>query len=235
MSGSFTFNGTSSASLGLLVNNVSNFGAPSRVVEKIQVPYRNGDLLIDTGAYNNYIVTYHVSLINSAVADTRAIAAWLLKPQGYCALTDTYNTGETRYAAYFNQIDYTMAHLNRYGEATISFDCKPQRFLDSGSNTTTVSSIAMVLSNPTGFISKPLIQVFGNGTFTVGSFSVTVADNAGDSLYIDCESMQCYRGTTNMNSSVELPNGFPTLNASMTTVDKGTTTKLVITPRWWRL
>ena len=61
MSGYFTFNGVSSATFGLLVSNITNFGAPARVVEKVQVPYRNGDLLLDTGTYNNYIVTYRVA------------------------------------------------------------------------------------------------------------------------------------------------------------------------------
>ena len=106
---SFTYNGKSSALFGLLVNNVTNFGSPSRVVEKIQVPYRNGDLLIDTGAYNNYIVTYEVALITNTIANTRAIASWLLSPQGYCTLTDTYNANEFRMAAYYDERSFVAA------------------------------------------------------------------------------------------------------------------------------
>lgn len=235
MSGYFTFNGVSSASLGLLVSNVSNFGAPARVVDKVQVPYRNGDLLLDTGAYNNYIVTYKVALINDVKADARAIAEWLLAPQGYCTLTDSYNATETRYAAYYNQLDVTMEHLNRYGSATISFDCKPQRYLQSGQTPKTINLAATTLTNPTAFTAKPLIVIGGNGTAHIGSYYVTVSNNTGDTITIDCESMQCYRGTTNMNGSVELPNGFPVLTAGSNVCTRGTVTSCTVTPRWWRL
>lgn len=231
---SFTFNGKSSADFGLLVSNVSNYGAPSRVVEKIQVPYRNGDLLIDSGAYNNYIVSYQVSIITNTVANMRAIAEWLLAPKGYALLTDTYNSGEFRQAAYYDQLDYTMAHLNRYGRATISFDCKPQRYLDSGTSATTITNGSHTFSNPTGFDSKPLLVIAGNGTATVNGVLITVADNSGDTITIDCETMQCYRGTTNMNSSV-IMDDFPVLSPGNNTVTLGTATSIKVTPRWWRL
>lgn len=247
MSGSFTFNGTSSAELGLLVSNVSNFGAPSRVVEKIQVPYRNGDLLIDTGTYTNYTVTYTVSLIHNAVATTRDIAEWLLAPQGYCELTDSYNTGETRYAAYYGDINYTMEHLNRYGRATISFDCKPQRYLDSGQSSTTISGSDSI-TNPTAFAARPFIETDGWGTFYIGDYEITVT-NPGivgvSEMYIDCESMQCYFKVStppdilkvNGSPYVTMPQGFPVLKEGANAIDAtlmsgGTVT---ITPRWWKL
>lgn len=231
---SFTFNGKSSAEFGLLVNNVSNFGASSRVVEKVQIPYRNGDLLIDTGAYTNATVTYNIALIHNTVANTRAIASWLLAPKGYAILTDTYNSGEFRMAAYYNELDYTMSLLNMYGRATITFDCKPQRFLTSGQTETTLGS-STTLINPTEFDSKPLLMVTGNGTFSINGYSITVADNSGDTLAIDCETMQCYRGTTNMNGSVTLTDGFPVLSPGANTCGKGTATTVKITPRWWQL
>lgn len=234
MSGYFTFNGVSSATFGLLVSNITNFGAPARVVDKVQVPYRNGDLLLDTGTYNNYIVTYKVALINDVKADARAIAEWLLAPQGYCTLTDSYNSTETRYAAYYNQLDITMEHLNRYGSATISFDCKPQRYLQSGQSARTINTTATTLTNPTEFTAKPLIVIGGNGTVHIGSYTITVSNNAGDTITIDCESMQCYRGTTNMNGSVSLPNGFPVLTAGSNVCTRATSS-CTVTPRWWRL
>ena len=230
----FTFNGTKSSVFGLLVNNVSNFGAPERVVEKIQIPYRSGDLLIDTHSYSNTIVTYDVSLIYNTIANTRAIAEWLLATDGYCVLSDTYNTGETRMAAYYNELEYTMEHLNRYGRATISFDCKPQRFLSSGTSATTLGS-STTLTNPTAMDAQPYIEVTGNGTFTINGYSITITDKSGQTTTIDCESMQCYRGTTNMNGSVTMPDGFPVLGTGANTCGKGTATTVKVTPRWWRL
>lgn len=231
---SFTYNGKSSALFGLLVNNVTNFGSPSRVVEKIQVPYRNGDLLIDTGAYNNYIVTYDVALITNTIANTRAIASWLLSPQGYCELTDTYNANEFRMAAYYDELSFEMEHLNRYGRCTISFDCKPQRYLNSGTTATTITNGSQTFNNPTNFEARPLLVIAGNGTATVNGTSITVADNAGDTITIDCETMQCYRGTTNMNGSVTMAD-FPVLSPGNNTVTLGTATSIKVTPRWWQL
>ena len=231
---SFTFNGKSSAEFGLLVNNTANFGAPARVVEKIQVPYRNGDLLIDTGAYNNQIIAYDVALIYNTTANTRAIASWLLSPKGYALLTDTYNAGEFRMAAFYNELEYEMEHLNRYGRATIAFDCKPQRYLTSGQTETTLGA-STTLTNPTTMDARPLIMVTGDGTFSINGYAVEVTGNSGYTLAIDCESMQCYRGTLNCNSRVNFADGFPVLSPGANTCGKGTATTVKITPRWWQL
>lgn len=251
MSGEFTFNGRSSAEFGLLVNNVSNFGAPSRVVEKIQVPYRNGDLLIDTGTYTNYIVSYNVSLIYNAVDTTRELASWLLAPQGYCELTDSYNSGETRYAAYYNQLDITMDHLNRYGSATISFDCKPQRYLSTGTSQVTIpASSSITITNPTQFEARPLIEIEEGATFTItGKITMGVSGNYYDvdfvnpftagTFFIDSELMQCYVELggmkSNANRRFEFPDGFPVLSPGVNTIDNTSNRDIKVTPRWWRL
>lgn len=228
----FTFNGTSSASFGLIVNNVNNYGSPTRNVEKISVPYRNGDVAIDLGTYENYIVTYEVSLMQNTVSNIKDIADWLLNTKGYKRLSDDWNTGEFREAMYYNQIDWLMSSLSRYGKASISFDCKPQRFLTSGETSTTFTSNG-TLTNPTNFNAKPLIVVTGNGNFTVNGETVSVSNNA-DTITIDCETMQCYYGNTNMNNYVTLDE-FPQLKSGSNTINIGNVSKLVITPRWWRV
>lgn len=230
----FTFNGISSGRFGLLVSNVSVFGAPARVVEKVQIPYRNGDLLIDSGAYNNYIVAYEVSIIQNTAENLRAIANWLLNTNGYCELTDDYNPEEFRMASYYNQLDYTMTMLNRYGSATISFDCKPQRYLTSGQTPITYNTTYNVLENPTYMPARPLIRINGNGGCSVAGTSITVTNNANSYIYIDCEKMQCYRGTTNKGNNVTMAD-FPVLPAGDCVINAGTTTSIVITPRWWKL
>ena len=232
MSNYFEFNGHKSSEYGLVVNGVNIFNAPSRVVNKINIPYRNGDLLIDTGVYSNIMVSYNIGLTDpTRIPD---ITGWLLNTSGYATLKDTWHSGEYRMASYYNDLNYQMSMLYRYGEATISFDCKPQRYLNSGDTTYTIST-STTLSNPTAFASSPKISVTGNGTFTVNGYSVTVTDNASDSITIDCERMQCYRGTTNMNASVTLASGFPQLKTGNNSCGKGTVSTLTIQPKWWRL
>ena len=50
---SFTFNGVSSDTHKVTVEKCPSYPVANRVVEHIQVPGRNGDLIRDTGAYNN--------------------------------------------------------------------------------------------------------------------------------------------------------------------------------------
>lgn len=228
----FTFNGKSSGDFGLLVSNVSAFGAPARVVEKVQIPYRNGDLLIDSGAYNNYIVTYEVAIITNVEQNMRDIADWLLNTSGYAELSDDYNPDTFWMASYYNQLDYTMTMLNRYGSATISFDCKPQRYLNSGQSATVFTSSG-TLTNPTYMAAKPIIKLTGNGTSTINGTSIQTTENSGTVITIDCERMQCYTGTTNKTDKVTMSD-YPTLQAGSNTITVGHS-RVEITPRWWKL
>lgn len=229
----FTYNGTSTADLGLIVNGINIYGSASRVVEKIQVPYRNGDLLIDTGAYNNILVSYTVSIVNNTKATAEAISAWLLAPKGYNRLTDTYSDDVYRMATYYNQLDYTLTMLHRYGQATITFDCKPQKFLLSGEIPLARAS-GSTITNPSVMPSKPFMRVYGTGTLTIGDYSINILQNS-NFIDIDCESMQIYRGTTNLGNDVELTE-FPELPSGDTTITyPSTITSFSITPRWWRI
>ena len=232
----FTFNGKSSGDFGLLVSNVSAFGAPARVVEKVQIPYRNGDLLIDTGAYQNYIVTYEVAIIQNTDINMRNIADWLLNTNGYCELSDDYTPDFYRLGAYYNQIDYTMTMLNRYGSATISFDCKPQRYLNNGKSQRRWAN-GDTLNNPTNFDAKPLLRIYGNGTVTInGSTTITTTNNSGSNyIDIDSERMQIYRGDANMSANVAMTD-FPSLIPDDNTIEISSTSVAVyVTPRWWML
>lgn len=229
----FTYNGKSSAELGLIVNGVNIYGSASRVVDKVQVPYRNGNLLLDTGAYNNYIVSYTVGIINNTKATAEAISEWLLAPKGYNRLEDTYNTDYYRMATYYNQLDYTLSMLYRYGSATISFDCKPQKFLVTGDLVTTLTANGSLV-NPSLMVAKPLVRVYGTGAVTINGTTVTV--NSVDSYVdIDCEAMQCRKGDVNCGNNVTLTD-YPTLTGGTNQVYLASTiTKVEITPRWWKI
>lgn len=228
----FTFNGTSSSDFGLVVSNVAVYGSPARVVEKIQIPYRNGDLLIDSGAYNNYIVTYDVAIITNVQQNMRDIADWLLNTSGYCELSDDYNPDTFWMASYYNQLEYTMTALNRYGSATIAFDCKPQRYLKTGQSATAFTANGTI-SNPTNMASRPIIKVTGNGTSVVNGTSITTSGNSGVTIVIDCERMQCYTGSTNKSDKVTMDD-YPTLAPGSNSITVGHS-KVEITPRWWKL
>lgn len=125
----FTFNGTSTAQLGLIVSGVSIFGAGSRKVEKAGIPGRNGDLQIELGGFNNYTVRYTVSITKNFTTTAQQIREWLLESKGYCELTDTYHPDEIRKACFNSDIEFTTTMLYKYGQASIQFDCLPQRYI----------------------------------------------------------------------------------------------------------
>lgn len=50
--------GKSSLDVNVVVERYPNQPGPSRRFEAIQIPGRNGDLFIDSGAYDNYIQEY---------------------------------------------------------------------------------------------------------------------------------------------------------------------------------
>lgn len=136
----FTFNGTSTAQLGLIVSGVSIFGAGSRKVEKAGIPGRNGDLQIELGGFNNYTVRYTVSITKNFTTTAQQIREWLLESKGYCDLTDTYHPDEIRKACFNSDIEFTTSMLYKYGQASIQFDCLPERYLTTNTPITTTAT-----------------------------------------------------------------------------------------------
>jgi len=234
MANYFEFNYHKSSEYGLIVNGVNIFNAPNRIVDKISIPYRNGDLLIDTGVYSNIIVSYTVSLLDPS--RVRDIAKWLLRDKGYQRLEDTYTPTEFRMASYYSDINYQMTMLYRYGQATISFDCKPQRYLKSGETSIEFTEDGYI-SNDTGFDSQPLITIYGDGTLGLEGQTITTTNNTNNWITIDCETMQCYRYNDSMSQNVTIntANRFPVIWDGGAEITLEGITKADITPRWWRL
>lgn len=93
--------------------------------------------------------------------------------------------------------------------------------------------------NPTEFDARPLIKVVGIGTTVVGDTAITITGTAGQTIYIDCDSMEIYKlngGTPQSAASLVSFSGndFPTLKAGSNTVALGTgITSVTIIPRWW--
>ena len=93
--------------------------------------------------------------------------------------------------------------------------------------------------NPTEFDAKPLIKVVGIGTAVVGDTAITITGTAGQTIYIDCDSMEIYKLNGGIPQSAASlvsfsGNDFPKLKAGSNTVALGTgITSVTITPRWW--
>lgn len=222
----FTFNGHSTADFGLLVTGLSTYGAPGRRVERVSVPGRNGDVLLDDGTYDNYIARYEIVVGNSFKANAREIANWLLGSSGYSNLTDTYNPESYRKAAFYSSIDYVVTALARYGSASIEFDCKPQRYRTTNADISVAANASVTLNFD--YNAEPIIQANATGSFTINGTTMTVT---AAPVVINTQTMQCYYGSTLMNDKVE--GDFPKMVKGANTVSS--TMALTITPNYWEL
>lgn len=230
---SFTYNGTSSTQWGLLVTATSVFGAAAPDYENIAIAGRNGELTLFNNRYENIQISYDVAIMDDFKTSAREIAAWLLSDIGYHTLTDTYDSTYYREGRYLGDVGYITYCLYTYGTATITFDCKPQKWLTSGQTSTSYTADTTI-TNSYAFASKPLIRIYGTGTLTVGDYTVVVNTIVSSYVDVDCETMQCYEGTTNCNSNVEIDE-FPQLEPGDNAITLTDITQVDITPRWWVL
>lgn len=227
----FTYNGTSSSTYGIFIEHRPVLTFPKRVIESISVPGRSGNLLFDTGAYENVTLTYQVAYRGSVRPTGVDIATWLYQ-NDYLTLTDTYDPSYFRKAVYVSPLNVTDI-INVAGRAAITFDCKPQRYLLSGQTAITPTSGDDIenLYQP----SLPIISLTGNGTLTVGTKTVTISGNSG-TLILDSERQTAEEGGNNANSLITLSDGFPVLENGDTTVSwTGSIANVEIIPNWWTL
>lgn len=172
----FTFGGINSKDYGVYISGDGVFNAPEKDVEMISIPGRSGSFSLDHGRWLNIELAYPAGLFGSdetdfaqAISDLRNALA---SKKGYQILEDDYHPGEFRQAIYHSGLEVTPAQL-KAGEFTITFDCKPQRWLTAGQDEITVTSGDEV-ENPTFFDASPLLLVEGYGNINLGDDQITI-------------------------------------------------------------
>lgn len=221
------------AEFGVWISGSGTFDAPARDVSFVSVPGRNGALLFDNGRFENITVTYPAFISRHFRPRIDDLRAFLAGQVGYQELRDTYHPGEYRQAAFVGGLSVSPTPANRAGRFNLSFRCKPQRFLETGRMPITFNANGVIF-NPTEFEAKPLIRCYGGGTLSIGDVWMW-ADGTSGFIDIDCELMEAYSGSTNMNNKIGTPNGFPVLKTGKTGVYFEGFTRIEITPRWWRV
>ena len=226
------FDGKSSGDFGVWISGGGTFNAPARDVETVSIPGRNGDIYFDNGRFRNITVSYPAFISRRFQPRIDDFRAWLCGHIGYFRLEDTYHPDEYRMALFKGGLSVSTAPRNIAGRFTLSFDCKPQRFLKSGEIPISYSTNGTIY-NPTEYDAKPLIRCYGtSGAISVGG--VWMGVSACDSyIDIDCELMEAFEGNVNRNSNVG--GEFPTLKSGQNAVGFSGFSRIEITPRWWRI
>ena len=189
-----TYDGVDSSSFGVFISGEGVFGAPARRGEMISIPGRNGSLFMDEGVYENIPGKYPAFIGTKDEVEFREkLAAFrnaILSKGNYKKLSDTYHPDEFRLAVYRAGLEVDPEEYNRSGKFELEFDCKPQRFLNSGEIAQTFTANSSIV-NPTLFASSPLIKVTGNGTVAIGDYIFYVT-NSNETIWIDTDIMEAY-------------------------------------------
>ena len=176
----FTFDGVKSLDYNIGITGSAVYNAPTRDVEMISIPGRDGEYALDHGRFNNIEITYpsgygDTSQTNFATQMSN-LRNQLASRVGYKRLEDEYNPDEYRMAIYKSGLEVSPVQYSRAGQFDITFDCKPQRFLKSG-ETATSKARNSTINNPTLFDAHPLLQFNSNGsdgTISLGTQTLTV-------------------------------------------------------------
>lgn len=233
-----TYNNVRSDTYNVYVSGAKTFRTAERDYETIEIPGRNGYLLQDNNRYKPVIVEYDAFCVNNALANYRDLVNALAKNFGLYSLTDTFDTTHFRMGVFAGGVDPNIYALQT-ARFTLKFHCQPERCLISGWNNMETYTADGTITNPTGYPTKPLIRIFGNGTVGIGNISITVTGNSNPAYYvdIDCETGYAFMGNTNRSGDVTMTDhNMPTLGSGSTAITVGTgIQQLKILPRWWEL
>lgn len=200
----FRFNGILSSDLGIIITKPPEDELPTRDIEVVSVPGRNGDLLFDRGRYTNVKRKYNCAVLperQNRILDspfsldiiqmsrersnveckytlaTSNIYNELYPSSKYCRLEDTYNPHIFRMARVTSSIKMNNI-VNQVGEFSIEFECKPQKFLITGEIPVVfygdLNGSTRKLYNGYNQTAKPLIRVSGSGSGEITVGDVTV-------------------------------------------------------------
>lgn len=212
------------------------YQAPAHQYTMLTVPGRSGSLLIDEKRFDNIDREYGVVIAESGKVNIDLLRNALASRGGYFRLEDTFDTTHFFMATYNKIFTPAIDWRGNSAKITLSFNCKPQRYLKSGETVIDMSSNGNI-TNPTRFSAKPLLRVYGNGVLGVGSTNITIAGNTYSYVDIDCDMGRAYYGATPLDSKITLNTiDYPELAPGNNGIVLGTgITRVIITPRWWEL
>lgn len=229
--------GTSSKDVGMVVEHYPSVTIPQKKIEVQKVPGRNDDIVISTGAFDNYTQTYDafldVKYIGGLEGAMPKIVDWLLGHDGYYRLEDTYFPDVYRMAYYTGGAEF-VSMFNEYGEGKLTFTCAPEKYLKSGEQPIEMTK-GKKLFNPTNFQAMPIIEITGNGNdgilnFNGNEFTIKTVPAV---ITIDVKQHKSYRGSISYSSLIV--GEYESLRLEKETLVgwSGGITSVKITPRWW--
>lgn len=201
------FDGVNSHTYGVGLTGRDVYNAPERDVELITIPGRNGEYALDKKRYRNIDITYHAGMFDTNQPDfAKRISDFkneLLSRRGYKRLEDEYDVNVFRMGIFKSGLEVNPVTYQRAGEFDLTFTCKPQRFLKSGEEKSTITT---GIVNPTQYDSKPLLEVEGYGDIDINGQKISIQnEEIGETLVYS--SAVAYADVLNVTMNDVLANG----------------------------
>lgn len=229
------YNGVNLNDFNCAVDTSNVFNSASKSLEKVQINGRNGDLILSNDRYDNISVSIPCFIRYNFKTNFRRLTDFLKNTEGYCKLETGEEADLFRLACFYDVIEASTTQINREGQFTLVFDCKPQIFLKSGQIWNKLTTGSQILINPTYSASLPLFQVKGTGTITVNDTVIQLNANTGTTT-IDCETGDAYQDTINRNGNlIVTDNQMPKLNSGNNNIKVTGFSSVQIMGRWFQI
>lgn len=242
----FSYNGRDSREFPIYITSKNSFDKPERDISIVEVPGRNGDIIIDNGKFKNLKIDYGLKFVAENftgwdnydfISSYNKISEWLKPTAEYYNLTDSYDPNYYRKACLKSSIKLKQLHYD-IGAFNVSFSCKPYRYRFDGENVIELTGNATI-NNPESEFSLPLIRVTpissGDVTFKItaqNGFLTFLIMNVDGYVDIDSEAMNVYKGSDNYNNNY-VQSTFPKLTPGENTIEFISNVQSIrIKPRW---
>lgn len=246
----FEFNGKRLSDVGACITEKPHYSVALRDLTLSPVLGRSGDIITDNNRYKNVEVQYKISSVPmfcnyNEQEFVYLLSEWLLSEHSYKILRDTYNKGYFRKAVVTN-ISTPQIAIPGVVTATITFNCEPFLYNDTGTQTFTYTgtpnaSLMIDLFNPEKWSSAPIIKIIGSGTYNISvAGQALITAKVDGSMTIDKVNEDVYDGNGNSCndriSGLRLPS-FPPGNSYVQIMPVSVVSDYTveIIPNWRRL
>jgi len=165
----FTYKGIKSKDMHLRVLNDVSFASPTRDVNLIQVPGRDGDLIMDNGRYNSVIRSIPCRLVAPSHANVEnlisQINSWLISDVSFHEF-EWHNDPDFEYLAKVEGAVISQRILSKFGTTDIDFRLHPIKYLKSSLSERQITS-GTNIPNQFSVEAKPIIRIIGSGDITI--------------------------------------------------------------------
>ena len=231
----FYLDGIDARSAGIQLQAPIEFSEAVPIVNAQTISGRNGDLIWETGSYENRGASASCFCLQKDVEKAISSAGrFLMGKKGYRRL-ETSDDPDHYWMARVENSPQIAMRLRTLAPFEIGFDCKPQRFVKSGENAVVFQQKGS-LFNQYGQIALPFITLYGQGVgrLTIGDCVVEVKTLDG-TLYLDSDTQNAYNDNGNQNLNINAP-VFPVLgDGEIPIAFSGGIERVEIIPRWWEL